>query len=59
MTSRSYLGASTEYVVKANLGVDLRISSVTGHGNLFDIGQDVVVDVDWKNCTILNGDKGD
>ncbi len=59
VTSRSYLGASTEYVVKANLGVDLRISSVTGNGNLFDIGQDVVVDVDWKNCTILNGEKGD
>lgn len=59
VTSRSYLGASTEYVVKANLGVDLRISSVTGHGNSFDIGQDVMVDVDWKNCTILNGEKGD
>ncbi len=59
VTSRSYLGASTEYVVKANLGVDLRVSSVTGHGNHFDIGDDVVVDVDWNNCTILKDETGD
>lgn len=56
VTSRSYLGASTEYVVKANLGVDLRISSVTGHGAAYDIGQDVVIDVDWKTCTILSNE---
>ncbi|MCC7529828.1 MAG: ABC transporter ATP-binding protein [Candidatus Melainabacteria bacterium] len=59
VTSRSYLGASTEYVVKANLGVDLRVSSVTGQGILFDIGDDVVVDADWNTCAILKEEAGE
>ena len=53
VTSRSYLGASTEYVVKSDLGVDLRVASVTGQGKPFDIGQNVVLDVDWPSCTLL------
>lgn len=52
---RNYLGASTEYLVRANLGADtdLRVAHVTGQGRTFDVGQDVFVDVDWNNCTIL------
>jgi spermidine/putrescine transport system ATP-binding protein len=52
---RSYLGASTEYLVRSKLGteLDLRVAHVTGHSDAYDVGQDVFIDVDWKNCTIL------
>ncbi len=59
VTSRSYLGASTEYVVKSDLGVDLRVASVTGQGKPFDIGQNVVLDVDWLSCTLLKEGGGE
>ncbi|PZM84516.1 MAG: spermidine/putrescine ABC transporter ATP-binding protein [Candidatus Melainabacteria bacterium] len=51
--NRSYLGASTEYVVKSNLGTDLRAAAATDHALAFGIGQSVFVEVDWKNCTLL------
>lgn len=51
--NRSYLGASTEYVVKSNLGTDLRAAAATDHALEFGIGQTVHVEVDWKNCTLL------
>ncbi len=51
--SRSYLGASTEYIVKADLGVDLKVSHRTVSSAAFDVGQDVMVDLDWNTCTIL------
>ncbi len=57
VTGRNYLGAHTEYVVKANFGGDLRVSSVTGHVLPFEIGQDVLVDVDWNGCTVLKDGK--
>jgi spermidine/putrescine ABC transporter ATP-binding subunit len=52
--NRSYLGASTEYVVKSNLGTDLRAAAATDHALEFGIGQSVYIEVDWKNCTLLN-----
>jgi spermidine/putrescine transport system ATP-binding protein len=53
--NRSYLGASTEYLVRCKLGheMDLRVAHVTGQNQVFDVGQDVFIDVDWNNCTIL------
>lgn len=53
---RSYLGASTEYVIKSNLGVDLRAAAVEDRSIEFDIGQEVALEVDWKNCTVLRED---
>lgn len=50
---RSYLGASTEYAIRTNLGVDLRAASVEDRSVEFDIGQPVALEVDWKNCTLL------
>ncbi|MBX9950221.1 MAG: ABC transporter ATP-binding protein [Candidatus Obscuribacterales bacterium] len=50
---RSYLGASTEYAIRTNLGVDLRAASVEDRSVEFDIGQPVALEVDWKHCTLL------
>jgi len=54
---RSYLGASTEYLVRSDLGMELRVAHLTGQGPEFEIGQDVVVDVDWSYCTILKSEQ--
>jgi spermidine/putrescine transport system ATP-binding protein len=55
---RSYLGASTEYVVRTSFGSDLRAASSTDRLLEFDIGQAVTVEVDWNGCTVLREDTG-
>jgi len=56
--NRSYLGASTEYVVKSSLGVDLRSASITDRSQAFDIGQSVAIEIDWDHCTVLRAEPG-
>lgn len=52
VSTRNYLGASTEYVVKSDMGVDFRISHPTTHAG-FNVGDYVSVGIDWNKCTLL------
>lgn len=53
VSTRNYLGASTEYVVKSDLGVDFRISHPTAQVGTFNVGDYVSVGIDWNKCTLL------
>lgn len=53
VSTRNYLGASTEYVVKSDLGVDFRISHPTAQAGTFNVGDYVSVGIDWNKCTLL------
>ncbi|MBC8000318.1 MAG: ABC transporter ATP-binding protein [Leptolyngbya sp.] len=53
VSTRNYLGASTEYVVKSDMGVDFRISHPTSQAGVFNVGDYVSVGIDWNTCTLL------
>ncbi|HEY9783838.1 MAG TPA: ABC transporter ATP-binding protein [Candidatus Obscuribacterales bacterium] len=58
ITSRSYQGASTDYLVRTEFGCDIRVSQLTERGS-FSVGDPVKIELPVDQCSYLFNETDD